>query len=317
MSKRDNPGLHFLDCPVDIENAHVEHRHTVRVICLDRSEDDCFAVTKGGVEGTVVHLPNECGNSTFARAVSLIPSQDQSIPIDIALQNPTSAVYDFTFDYNMNLVRRDAGKYSIRMDYSNVAGYWGAVVNSDGNKKRSVKELVDRFFSSKQDDWSGKFSNLDISNSSKLSDISKSDLKHLLFFDTQMCPTDQGQEGQGIAVAINGTLDVEFFYGFSLIATWDPSGKVEVHQSAGFLHPAGTTSATFTVAGIGSLDTSQKLNGKSITKSSGRKSIGGHSLFKGWASFVPYKEESFRLKTTGEQSQEVSFNGHMEVKTQA
>jgi len=82
------------------------------------------------------------------------------------------------------------------------------------------------------------------------------------------------------------------------------------------LRPIGTTSATFTVAGIGTLDTSQKLSGKALSKSTGKKSIGGHSLFKGWASFVPYKEESVRLKSTGESSTEVTFNGYMETKAQ-
>jgi hypothetical protein len=131
-----------------------------------------------------------------------------------------------------------------------------------------------------------------------------------------MCTTSTGQTGQGIAATIDGTLDVHFYYGFSLVATWDPAGKVEVHESAGFLHPSGTTSATYTVAGIGTLDTSKKLGGSSISKSTGKKSIGGHSLFKGWASFVPYKEESVKLKSFTGISSEVSFNGYMEVKAQ-
>jgi chitinase len=125
-----------------------------------------------------------------------------------------------------------------------------------------------------------------------------------------------GQTSQGIAATIDGTLDVHFYYGFSLIATWDPAGKAEVHQSAGFLHPSGTTSATYTVAEIGALDTSEKLGGSLISKSTGKTSLGGHGLFKGWASFVPYKEESVKLRSFTGVSPEVSFNGYMEVKAQ-
>jgi chitinase len=84
----------------------------------------------------------------------------------------------------MGLVRRDAGKYSIRMDYSNVQGYWKSVIDSDRVKKRSLKQLVDRFYSSKQQDWFDKFNNLDSGGSSSLSDITKANLKHLVIFDS-------------------------------------------------------------------------------------------------------------------------------------
>ena len=76
-------------------------------------------------------MPSECGDGTYARAVSLIPPQNQSVPVELAVnRNPTSAVYDLTFDYDVALVRRDAGDFSIHMDYSNVNGYWDAVVDS-------------------------------------------------------------------------------------------------------------------------------------------------------------------------------------------
>jgi chitinase len=92
MSKRDNPGLHFLDCPADVGVAPIHKQHTARIICVDGSEADCFGVANGGVEGTIVHLPIECGNGSYARALSLVPSQNQSIPVEIALQDPSSAV---------------------------------------------------------------------------------------------------------------------------------------------------------------------------------------------------------------------------------
>lgn len=133
MSKRDNPGLHFLDCPCNILNQPLQSIQTARVICFDSDVNVCFGVRKNGVEGTIVHMPSDCGNGTYARAVSLIPSRNQSVPVELAMhRDPTSAVYDFTFDYDMALVRRDAGDFSIRMDYSNVRGYWDAVVDSDG-----------------------------------------------------------------------------------------------------------------------------------------------------------------------------------------
>lgn len=320
----DGRGLHFLDCPPHVLDQPNDRVQTARVICLDSLEEDCLAMAKGGVEGTVVHMPHDCGNSSFARAVSLVPSQDQSVPVALLTdgRSPSSAVFDFSFDFDMPLVRRDAGVISIRMDYSNVNGYWDSLVDSPGKKKKrdhpSLQDLVDRFYSSSGLDWATKFNELDFDGSASLSDLSKSDIAHLVFFETEMCATDEGQNGEGIAVAIDGELDVDLFYGFSLIATWDPSSTVKVHQAAGFLHATGTTSAKYTVAGIGTLDVSQKLSGASITKTSGQKSTGGHALFHGWASFVPYKEEGVRLSSsTGLSGKAVSFNGHMEVSAKA
>ncbi|KAL4947910.1 hypothetical protein BDW69DRAFT_189758 [Aspergillus filifer] len=106
ISKRDNPGLQFLDCPDNITSKTLEHVHTARAICMDRSLDECFQVRENRAKGAIVHMPSECGASGFARAVSLTPSWNQSIPVDLALGNPVSAVYDFKFDYNMNLAIR-------------------------------------------------------------------------------------------------------------------------------------------------------------------------------------------------------------------
>lgn len=318
MSKRDNPGLHFVECPENVLGQPAEKVQTARVICLDDDVEKCFSVRENGVEGTIVHMPLECGNGTYARAVSLTPSKDQTIQATLGTRNPTSAVFDFSFDYNLNLARRDAGSYSIRMDYSNVKGYWDAVVNSDGVKrKRDLNHVVERFYSSEKSNWFLKFNPLRTEDSTALSAISKSKINHLVFFDTEMCSTDQGQSGQGIIATIQGELDAHFYYGFSMIATWAPQGKVNIHQAAGFLHADGKTSATYTVAGIGTLDTSKKLNGDAISKTGDKTSLGGHSIFHGWASFIPYREDGVRLKSSNGQEQAVSFNGRMVVKAVA
>jgi hypothetical protein len=47
---------------------------------------------------------------------------DQSLPNSLASKDPTSAIFDFVFDYNMELIRRDSGPLSMRVDYSNVGG---------------------------------------------------------------------------------------------------------------------------------------------------------------------------------------------------
>jgi hypothetical protein len=59
LNKRDNPGIVFLDCPSDVFSTSVRTIQTARVICMDDDLDKCFGVRYRGVEGTVVHMPEE------------------------------------------------------------------------------------------------------------------------------------------------------------------------------------------------------------------------------------------------------------------
>ena len=313
MKKRDNPGLEFLDCPQDILSQPDHEQQTARVICLTANVTECFQVRQGGVEGTVVQMPDECGGPSWARAVSLQVSRDQHVSEHIAKRGPTSAVYDFTFDYNMPLVRRDAGDFSIRLDYSNVAGYWNAVVDSPGKKrkKRSLNELVNRFYSSVPQDWYDAFGGLTVNDRSAI-EVNE-DLRNLVYNKGEICEFDDGQSiGEGISIAIEGRTKVNSYFGFSLIATWNPSSTVKVHEAAGFYRPEGSTDATFKVAGNGAFDTSESLQGDIITKTFGARSMGGHSLYRGWAYFDTYMERGIKLQTAGGRSGAIAFSGYME-----
>jgi hypothetical protein len=161
-------------------------------------------------------------------------------------------------------------------------------VDSPGKKKRDLKQLVDRFYPGSGTDWANQFNQLSFSPST--STLIKEDLKQLVYYDTQMCSTDEGQVGEGIAIAIKGKTDINAYYGFSMVATWDPSSTLKVHEAAGFYHAEGSTSATFKVSGDGTLDSSQKLGGEIITKTFGKRGVGGHSIYHGWASFEPYMQ---------------------------
>lgn len=78
MKKRDNSqtGIEFLDCPSDVRLLASEEPRTARVICLGETLEECFSVREGGTEGTLVHMPEECG-SGFARAISLELSKSE------------------------------------------------------------------------------------------------------------------------------------------------------------------------------------------------------------------------------------------------
>jgi chitinase len=139
----------FVDCPADVLDAPKNETLTARVVCLSEDVEGCFQVMERGVEGTIIEMPDNCAPNSFARAISLEVAADQYIPSEVlGKRSPTSQVFDFNFDFNFDLVRRDTNNTSLRMDYSNIAGYWKSIVDSPGIQSRSLKEpvLVDHFF---------------------------------------------------------------------------------------------------------------------------------------------------------------------------
>ena len=59
MKRKDSPGLIFLDCPKDMLSAPFDVIQRARVICVSEDHNKCFGVRKNGVEGTIVHMPDE------------------------------------------------------------------------------------------------------------------------------------------------------------------------------------------------------------------------------------------------------------------
>ncbi|CAG8417708.1 unnamed protein product [Penicillium salamii] len=82
MSKRDNLGLEFIDCPADVLSRPNDEHQTIRVVCYSENVPECFRVLECGVEGTVIQIPEECGGTSWARAISLTLSQNQQLQCD-------------------------------------------------------------------------------------------------------------------------------------------------------------------------------------------------------------------------------------------
>jgi hypothetical protein len=316
MKKRDNPGLEVVECPSDVLSRPDDEHQTARIVCTSEDVPDCFRVQHGGVEGTVVQMPDECGGPSFARAVSLTLSANQTLPGHLQKRRITSPVFDFTFDYNIALVRRDAGDFRIRMDFSNVPGYWNAVVQSpgegNGGSKRDIKELVDRFYGS-SDGWYSKFESLRFRPTYGIKDTVR--LRELLYHDGQICGyDDETSFGESLSIAMEGTSTMESHFGYSLIANWKPGGGIEIHHSAGFLRPEGETDVTFTMGGSGVLDTSEGLQGPEIRKKFQDKVLYGKEIYKGWAAFNIYRETSAHIQST---SGGVAVSGYMQARAKS
>lgn len=213
----------FITCPTDVLDRADGHAHVARVVCLSSDVGHCFRVREGGVEGTIVEMPDNCGKGSWARAISLKVSKDQTIPPPIMndrKRKVNSHVYDFTFDYNMSKMKRAAGLTSIRIDYSNAVNYWDNLVDSPGSnsKKRSEGSIDRRYFSSSGSDWKNRYSALEFADGNARA-VSE-DMMKLLYFEKDLyCKVDDVDEDlpEAFAAGITGKLDAKLWMGFSLV----------------------------------------------------------------------------------------------------
>lgn len=119
MSKRDGSHWEFFNCPKEMS----EERQTVQVVCtVDGPESNCGEIFEGGVEYTVVEMPEGCGPGKYAMAVSLEVSQKwTSLPhrLEKRLGRKTR-IYDFTFDYDFTAVNKRAS--TVRTFFVSLSG---------------------------------------------------------------------------------------------------------------------------------------------------------------------------------------------------
>jgi len=136
LDKRDGSHWELFDCFDD----ETEGEHTIRMFCGDiSSTSNCDKIGLGhGVPGTILEMPKDCGPGTYAVAKGMKVSQNQTIPHHIIRRSGTfdPTVFDLTFDYDFTRVPRDLGTTQMRVDYSNQEGYWDAVVDRAGDKRR-------------------------------------------------------------------------------------------------------------------------------------------------------------------------------------
>jgi chitinase len=93
------------------------------------SHTTCLLFKGIGVEYTVVELPDGCSVGRYAVAVSLERSKDPKMPQKLVKRGlGNKAVYDFTFDYNFKSLQGRASSVLLRIDYSDVPGYWDEVI---------------------------------------------------------------------------------------------------------------------------------------------------------------------------------------------
>ena len=147
LNKRDGSHVEFLSCDRKLN----DDGGTAQFVCMDDGEgSNCNDMYNGGLQGTIMRMPDDCGFATYAVAHSAVASSNQILPGHLSKRAPSKAViYDLKYGYDFKLAKRDSGDIFLRVDYSDSHDYYDQVVAAD-HRKRSIKP---RFWSKALNIW--------------------------------------------------------------------------------------------------------------------------------------------------------------------
>ncbi|KAJ6001245.1 hypothetical protein N7522_006472 [Penicillium canescens] len=318
----------FLDCPSDMDAKDTDTTFTARVICLSDDIEGCFRVAERGVEGTIVEMPDNM-QQVFPEHV-----RQSHFPGAIARKrNPTSQVFDFKFDFNLGLMRRDSNNTSIRTDFSNVDGYWPWLVDSPGDSGTDTtdkRDLVERYYSSSNKNWKNRFYESNNNFSATLgSPIKfKEDISAPIFWQgASECLVDGKEYGEGFGAFVEGTVDAKILFGWSMVITTEFYGDFTVKEANGFMTVDGTSDLTYGISGMGTVDITKANKGNPAFSPRDTFNLQGDTVTSGqygaFMSFSPYVSITYQMATlngTGDEQfvsdPKVSFNGRLTSRVQ-
>jgi chitinase len=247
----------------------------------------------------------------------------------IKKRNPTSQVYNFKFDYDMGLSRRDTtNKTSIRLDYSNVKGYWDRIVDSPGiddDGEKEARSLVKRFYSNSNKDWKKDYgtSNAFFEYESTNAIPIKQNISELVWYQTASdCEVDGEEYGEAFAAYVTGEMDAKMYIGFSMVAEYY-GGELDVQQANGFVKAGGKSDLIYGIDGYSEVDFSRADKGNPIEGAKRSFNLKGSTISAGQNSFVsfnPYLEVTYELASlngsdsTNFNNGATSFIGHLSTR---
>lgn len=221
-------------------------------------------------------------------------------------RNPTSRVYDFKFDYDMSLLRRDTDqKTSVRLDYATFGNYWDTFVNSPGEGDRDAEDLMKRYWSNKTSNWES----LSTSQDFKWSDGSpipiNEDLSKLVWWQSdEKCEVADIDYVEAFGAYVDGSIDAQMHYGFSLYGQFQLNGDLDIASAYGFINAVGNSDLTYGISGYGKVDVTSANQGNPAYGGTKTFSLKGSKIKAGakdfYVNFEPYVEATYEM---------ASFNG--------
>lgn len=275
-------------------------------------------------------LQLQCGPGKYAVAKEMVRSRNQTLPHHLARRNLAPApVYDITFDYNFARVPRDLGDTQMRLDFSNEVGYWDAIVNKAGEKKRkrslaehggnhrrwledewrddmhfgglsSREELHKRWFGSDIVDWLKTIVGVATATKGFSHSIDQKLIAVLIDEQWGPCPLGPASVQANLNAKVQAEVKVDTNFGFTIITTL--AFPPDLSNSYLYFRNKGEVTAKFTLDAIAS-----------VTYNTGPRELFGMDSFPGATFTVPgilTVGPNFKLMASLEAS--VVFAGHLE-----
>ncbi|KAI5918609.1 hypothetical protein F4810DRAFT_715319 [Camillea tinctor] len=135
LDPRDESYVQFITKRVqEAETPQVAH-----FICMnDSPNSNCDDIHQGGVEGTILRMPDDMGFANWAVAHS-VREISLTIPNKLIKRAPVNAkVWELEYSYDFTRAKRDEGDIYFRVDYSDSHTYYTDVVQA-AHQKRNME----------------------------------------------------------------------------------------------------------------------------------------------------------------------------------
>lgn len=223
---------------------------------------------QGGLAGTILKMPEECGFATYAVGHAVYTSSSQNLPKHLKRRAPPNAVvYDLEYSYDFSLAKRDSGDVFVRIDYSDSHDYYDRVVSAV-HQKRGVHP---RFWSKATSVWKSRMS-IDqpsffnasntltllvlqhlriLADDSFSPSISKDNFDILLYGNDGSNNNCKGSDADGfLKIGISGSVSSHVKWGVTFVGTIAPSLNLEEAYSYFDSNPKLTGTLTFDGKGV-------------------------------------------------------------------
>ena len=216
-NKRDGSHLEFITRGLH----HGQDPQATHFVCMDDSPDsNCNDMLLGGIEGTVLRMPDEMGFAQWAVAHT-IRETNFTTPRHLSKRAPTGAkVYELEYSYNFSKVKRDSGDVYLRVDYSDSHTYYTDIVQAPHQKKR---DLEPRFWSTISSVWKTITARIRSQSydSESQPTISKDNFNVLIYGDDGHDKDCNGPDGF-LKLSLTGSMRNIMRFGYTLVGTIQP-----------------------------------------------------------------------------------------------
>ncbi|KAJ0346384.1 hypothetical protein KNSL1_007491 [Colletotrichum chrysophilum] len=238
---------------------HGQEVQSTYLLCMDDSaKSNCDDMHLGGLEGTVLRMPDNMGFGKYAVAHA-VRETTHDVPDKLIKRGaPANAkVMELEYSYDFSRVaKRDSGDIYFRVDYSDTHKYYEQVVEAAAAKRKrddaDGHPLESRFWSKLSSVWKTIIEGIRTTayNENTQPAIKKSDFASLIYGNDG---SDNDCEDDGfLKISLSGSMSNKMRFGFTLVGTISPTLSVE--EAYGYFDSDLLMSATLSFDSKGVLD---------------------------------------------------------------